>query len=154
APLAHTDLIAASPPLLSRCISLTATATTQTYTLSLHDALPIFRAVTRHDRMVGTAVTVVTSPNDNLLPYLALPEVRHGDILVIATGGMGQSCALLGGTILGHLKNAGARGVATDGFVRDLDEIEEIGLPVYAAGCSTRAPTKSGGGAVNVPVAI
>lgn len=112
------------------------------------------RAVTRHDRMVGTAVTVVTSPNDNLLPYLALAECRPGDILVIATGGMEQTSALLGGTILGHLKNAGVRGVVTDGFVRDLDEIEAIGLPVFAAGFSTKAPTKSGGGAVNVPVVI
>lgn len=114
----------------------------------------VIRPVTSHTRMVGTAVTVVSSPNDNLLPYLALPEIRPGDILVIATGGMEQSCALLGGTILGHLKNAGAGGVLTDGFVRDLDEIEALGLPVYAAGFSTRAPTKSGSGAINVPVAI
>lgn len=109
---------------------------------------------TQHDRMAGTAVTVVTSPNDNLLPYLALKEVRAGDVLVIATGGSECVCALLGGTILGHLRNAGVRGVVTDGLIRDLDEIEAIGLPVYAAGFSTRAPTKVGGGAINVPVAI
>lgn len=112
------------------------------------------RATTRHDRMAGTAVTVVTSPNDNLVPYLALKEVRAGDILVIATGGAACACALLGGTIVGHLKNAGVRGVVTDALIRDLDEIEAIGLPVYATGLSTRAPTKAGGGAINVPVAI
>jgi regulator of RNase E activity RraA len=103
---------------------------------------------------VGPAVTVVTSPNDNLVPYLALTEIRPGDILVIATGGTGGVTALLGGTILGHLRNAGCRGVVTDALVRDVDEIEATGLPVYAAGFSTRAPTKAGGGAVNVPVAI
>ena len=114
----------------------------------------VIRAMTQHDRMVGPAVTVVTSPNDNLVPFLALPEVRPGDILVIATGGGERFTALLGGTILGHLRNAGVRGVVTDAFIRDLDEIEAIGLPVYAAGLSTRAPTKIGGGAINVPVAI
>ncbi len=112
------------------------------------------RATTPHARMAGAAITAVTSPNDNLVPYLALTEVRAGDILVIATGGAERSCALLGGTILGHLRNAGVRGVVTDGLIRDLDEIEASGLPVYAAGFSTRAPTKAGGGAINVPVAI
>jgi 4-hydroxy-4-methyl-2-oxoglutarate aldolase len=112
------------------------------------------RATTRNTRMAGMAVTVVTSPNDNLVPYLALKEVRAGDILVVATGGVECTCALLGGTIIGHLKNAGVRGVVTDGLVRDLDELEAIGLPVYAAGRSTRAPSKVGGGAINVPVAI
>ncbi len=112
------------------------------------------RATTRRHRMAGSAVTVVTSPNDNLVPYLALKEVRAGDILVIATGGHERMCALLGGTIVGHLRNAGVRGVVTDALIRDLEEIEAIGLPVYAAGFSIRAPTKVGGGAINVPVAI
>ncbi len=66
-------------------------------------------------------------------------RVRPGVIAVIETGG-NRTTAVMGGNVALSLKLRGCRGVLTDGGVRDLDEYEEIGMPVFCSFLTTLAP--------------
>lgn len=114
----------------------------------------VVKPMTGNKQCVGRALTMVCSPNDNLVPYVALKHIHSNDIVVIATGGQRASAALLGGTIIGYLRNIGVAGVVTDALIRDIAEIDGIGIPVFATGLSTAAPGKADGGAIGMPIAI
>jgi 4-hydroxy-4-methyl-2-oxoglutarate aldolase len=51
-------------------------------------------------------------------------------------------------------KNAGIAAVITDGLVRDLDGIEDVGLPLFARGVSPNSPFKNGPGRIGLPVSL
>ena len=104
-------------------------------------------------RLMGAALPVSTAPGDNLAPYAALKVIKPGDVLVVASASH-TGCALLGDHIMGLLNNAKAAGMITDGLVRDLDGLRQIGLPVYAAGTSPLIPTKQGPGTVGLPITL
>jgi len=101
----------------------------------------------------GTAVTVKTVPDDNLAPYAALDVLQQGDVLVIATGEWTGS-AVIGDLICGMFRNAGVAGVVTDGAVRDVAGLIEVGMPVYARGLMANSPQKNGPGAIGYEVSI
>jgi 4-hydroxy-4-methyl-2-oxoglutarate aldolase len=103
--------------------------------------------------VIGTAVTVKTVPDDNLAPYAALDVLQPGDILVIACGGWTGS-AVIGDLIVGMFKNAGTVAVVTDGAVRDVVGLEQVGLPIFARGLTPNSPQKNGPGAVGVDITI
>jgi regulator of RNase E activity RraA len=96
--------------------------------------------------MVGPAITVRYLPTrEDLLPaneeeritwadFQALEFARPGDVLVFDVGGF-MRAAVLGDVFATRLRAQGALGAAIDGCVRDLKEIRETGLAVYARGC-------------------
>lgn len=63
----------------------------------------------------------------------AFDEVRPGQVIVIEARGETGS-GTLGDILALRAKTAGAAGVVTDGGVRDVAAVAEIGLPVYSAG--------------------
>jgi 4-hydroxy-4-methyl-2-oxoglutarate aldolase len=109
---------------------------------------------------VGVALTCDCGPRDNLAFMAALAECRPGDVLVVATGGhVGVvatgghvGAAVTGDLLIGVAKNRGAAGFVTDGLVRDLDDLEAVGLPVYAMGVTPNSPQRGGPGSVGLPV--
>ena len=101
--------------------------------------------------LVGVALTCDCGPLDNLAFMAALADCRAGDVLVVATGGH-VGAAVTGDLLLGVAKNRGAAGFVTDGLVRDLDDLETIGLPVYAMGVTPNSPQRRGPGSVGLPV--
>jgi 4-hydroxy-4-methyl-2-oxoglutarate aldolase len=101
--------------------------------------------------LVGVALTCDCGPLDNLAFMAALADCRPGDVLVVATGGH-AGAAVTGDLLLGVAKNRGAAGFVTDGLVRDLDDLEAVGLPVYAMGVSPNSPQRRGPGTVGLPV--
>lgn len=100
----------------------------------------------------GTALTVETVPRDNLAPWAALSLARPGDVLVVATG-PGEA-SVMGDILIGMARNAGIVAVVTDGYVRDIGGLEEVGIPVLARGLSPNSPFKNGPGVVGAPIAI
>ncbi|PKY02622.1 DlpA domain protein [Aspergillus campestris IBT 28561] len=67
----------------------------------------------------------------------------------------GQYCAVLGGIMAVRMKTLGVEGALVNGRVRDLDEIRECGLPVWAQGTSTVGTgAEAKPGARNVPVTV
>ncbi|MCC7049449.1 MAG: RraA family protein [Alphaproteobacteria bacterium] len=103
--------------------------------------------------ILGPAVTCFCGPADNLAVFGALAIAKPGDVVVAATEGH-TGCAILGDLLLGMARNAGAAGLVTDGLVRDVAGILEVGLPVYARGVSPNSPARSGPGTAGMPIVI
>jgi 4-hydroxy-4-methyl-2-oxoglutarate aldolase len=102
---------------------------------------------------VGPAVTVKTVPDDNLAVFAAMGVVQAGDVLVIATDNWSGS-AVLGDLVAAMFKNSGIAGVVTDGAVRDLTGLRQVGLPVYARGLSANSSQKNGPGTIGGRISI
>lgn len=103
-------------------------------------------------RFVGVATTVKVRPCDNLVIWKAIELAQPGDVLVLATGGYTQS-ATWGDITCRAARAKGVAAVVTDGAVRDLDGLLEVGLPVFAAAITPNSPFKDGPGELNVAVA-
>ena len=57
------------------------------------------------------------------------------------------------GDLLMHVaRNRGVAGLVTDGLVRDLDDLEAVGLPVFALGVTPNSPQRRGPGSVGLPI--
>ncbi|HEX2114871.1 MAG TPA: RraA family protein [Alphaproteobacteria bacterium] len=94
-----------------------------------------------------------SGPSDNLATYAALSVAKPGDVLLVATENC-ESAAVTGDIVVGMAKNAGIVAVITDGLVRDIDGIEQVGLPVFARGLSPNSPFKNGPGRIGFPVSV
>ncbi len=102
-------------------------------------------------RLAGPAFTVEVRAGDNLMIHAALVLARPGDVLVIDGKG-DRSCALMGSIMMNACKRLGLAGVVIDGAVRDIEELVELGFPVYAAGANPNGPTKFVPGRINWPI--
>jgi len=89
--------------------------------------------------IVGPAITVQVTPGDELLPLKAIEIAQPGDVIVVV-GAYSPRFSVWGGIMSTMAKARGVAGLITDGLVRDLAEIKETGLAVYAAGVTPVAP--------------
>jgi 4-hydroxy-4-methyl-2-oxoglutarate aldolase len=101
--------------------------------------------------LVGVALTCDCGPLDNLAFMAALAECKPGDVLVVATNGY-TGAAVTGDLLMYVARNRGAAGYVSDGLVRDLDDLEAVGLPVFALGVTPNSPQRRGPGSVGLPV--
>ena len=102
-------------------------------------------------RFVGTALTCLNGPADNLALAAAVSLCAPGDVLVAATEGF-SGCSVVGDLLLGIAKNRGAVAFVTDGLVRDLTDIQALVFPAFATGVSPNSPARNGPGTVGLPV--
>jgi regulator of RNase E activity RraA len=93
------------------------------------------RRLTGTARVVGRAVTVRITGQDSTVLHHAAGWCEPGDVFVIDTGGDTRH-APVGEVLAATLSIRGAAGVIVDGVVTDLDEIVQLGIPVYAYGRS------------------
>lgn len=89
-------------------------------------------------KAVGQALTVQLSKGDLVDPLKALEMGQPGDIIVVDAGGDTET-SVCGGLMGGLAKNRGIRGMIVDGAGRDVDELRDIGWPIW-----TRAITPRG----------
>lgn len=101
----------------------------------------------------GPALTVWTTPRDNLAPYAALEFVQPGDVLVIATGDY-TGASVVGDLFAGMARNRGVAALVTDGLARDIEGLREAGLPVFARGLTPNSPLKQGPGTIGYPISL
>ncbi|MFZ0604367.1 MAG: RraA family protein [Roseiarcus sp.] len=101
--------------------------------------------------LVGVALTCDCGPLDNLAFMAALAESRPGDVLVVATGGY-TGAAVTGDLLMYVARNRGVAGFVTDGLVRDLDDLETVGVPTFAMGVTPNSPQRRGPGSVGLPI--
>jgi 4-hydroxy-4-methyl-2-oxoglutarate aldolase len=93
-------------------------------------------------KVAGPAVCVVGGPivpggnsRKTMDPGRLEEAMEEGAILVLASQGM-RVAAPIGGLVSRSLQMHGCAGIVTDAAVRDLDEIDGLALPVFAAGTS------------------
>lgn len=111
------------------------------------------KPIARLTSFCGTAYTVRTRGRDNLAAWGALKYARAGDVLVIATGGY-EEASVVGDVFIGMAKNLGIVAVVTDGMVRDIAGINEVGIPVFARGLNPNSPHKDGPGELGTQVCL
>jgi 4-hydroxy-4-methyl-2-oxoglutarate aldolase len=104
-------------------------------------------------RAAGPARTVLCGDADNLMVHAALAHVRPGDVLVL-TRPVATPVAMVGDLLVTQAKVRGVAAILVDGAVRDVDELRELGLPVWARFIRARGPDKNVVGAIDEPVVV
>lgn len=102
---------------------------------------------------VGSAITCLCAPGDNLAIVAALALLQSNDVIVAATDAH-TSLAVVGRRITGMARNRGAVAVVTDGLARDVAGIRANGVPVFCRGVTPNSATASGPGTVGESVVI
>ena len=72
-------------------------------------------------------------PNTYDLELKAVDSIKDGEVVVCATGSSSRS-GIWGELLTTAAMSHGARGVVTDGTIRDITRMTEMDFPVYAAG--------------------
>ena len=108
---------------------------------------PAYRGV----ETVGTALTVRATPGDNLIIHRAITMAEPGDVLVVDGDGY-TGTAYVGELMCASCRAHGLAGMVVDGAVRDVEDIADMGFPLYCRGVSPEGPLKRAPGSINVPV--
>ena len=104
-------------------------------------------------RFVGSAVTCLCGPGDNLAVVATLPFLQPSDVIVAATDAF-SALAVIGRRVTGMARNRGAAAIVTDGLARDVPGIRASGVPVFCRGVTPNSANASGPGTVGEPVVI
>jgi 4-hydroxy-4-methyl-2-oxoglutarate aldolase len=112
-----------------------------------------FLRVVTASRAAGPARTALCGAADNLALHRALEGLEPGDVLVVAVEEQ-RPVAMMGELIAIQAKARGAAAIVVDGSVRDVDELAELGLPVWARSISAAGPAKEVTGELDVPVEV
>jgi RraA family protein len=113
---------------------------------------PQVRLLTHKQHQIcGPACTVKVFPGDNLMVHKTLDVLEPGDIVIIDAGASDKN-AVLGDLISTKAKHRGAQGFVVDGLVRDLPNVCELDLPVFARGTTPIGPLHRGPGEINFPI--
>jgi 4-hydroxy-4-methyl-2-oxoglutarate aldolase len=104
-------------------------------------------------RVAGPARTVRCAERDNLMVHAAIAESEPGEVLVL-TLPEPRPHALVGELLATQAKGRGVSALLVDAAVRDVEELRELGLPVWAryvrvTGCDKRVP-----GTIGDPVEV
>jgi len=111
-----------------------------------------FKPVIPGSKIVGIALTVRTYPGDWAKPVEALDLASENHVIVIDAGG--EELAVWGELATWSAKNRKVAGIIINGGVRDIKDIREIGLPIYAKHFCARAGEPKGYGEINIPIEI
>lgn len=114
---------------------------------------PTIRAMWRGARVVARAYTVMTRSGDNQGIHEAIDRAAPGEVLVV-NGFADTSRALVGELLAGRAQANRLAGFVIDGAVRDVEEIEALGVPVFARGVTPAGPYKFGPHRQQVPIAL
>jgi 4-hydroxy-4-methyl-2-oxoglutarate aldolase len=114
--------------------------------LDLHRIVP-------GSRVAGPARPILCGQADNLMVHAAIAHANSGDILVL-TMPVPRPVALVGDLLATQAKQRGVAGLLIDGSVRDVEELVEIGLPIWARWIRVRGAGKVVPGTIDEPVTV
>jgi 4-hydroxy-4-methyl-2-oxoglutarate aldolase len=104
-------------------------------------------------RAAGPARTVRCAQADNLMVHAAIAEARPGEVLVL-TMPEPEPVALVGELLATQAKARGVAALLVDAAVRDLEELQELALPVWARHVRVRGAEKKQPGTIGEPVEV
>jgi 4-hydroxy-4-methyl-2-oxoglutarate aldolase len=114
--------------------------------------LPLIQIVPG-SRAAGPARTVRCGQNDNLMVHAAVAEAQPGEVLVL-TMPQPASVALVGELLATQAKLRGVAAILVDAAVRDVEELRELGLPIWARHVRVRGAEKRVPGTIGEPVEV
>lgn len=104
-------------------------------------------------RAAGPARTVRCGQGDNLMVHAAIAEALPGEVLVL-TMPEPAPIALLGELLATQAQGKGVAAILVDAAVRDVEELRELGLPVWARHVRVRGADKRAPGAIGETVQV
>lgn len=104
-------------------------------------------------RAAGPARTVLCGQDDNLMVHAAIEHIQPGEVLVL-TMPESRPVSLVGDLLATQIKVRGAAAILIDAAVRDVEELAELGLPIWARYIRVKGATKTNIGQLNVPVTV
>jgi 4-hydroxy-4-methyl-2-oxoglutarate aldolase len=104
-------------------------------------------------RAAGPARTVHCGQDDNLMVHAAVAEAEPGEVLVL-TMPEPRPVALVGELLATQANVAGVAALLVDAAVRDLEELRDLGLPIWARYVRVSGAEKRVPGAIGEPVEV
>ena len=104
-------------------------------------------------RVAGPARTALCARGDNTMVHAAIAHAQPGDVLVLTSVEPGP-VALVGELLATQAQAQGVAGILVDGAVRDVDELAEIGLPIWTRFVRAQGATKGEVGQLDVMVVV
>jgi 4-hydroxy-4-methyl-2-oxoglutarate aldolase len=112
-----------------------------------------FEQVVPGSRAAGPARTVRCGQDDNLMVHAVMERVEPGDVVVL-TMPEPQPVALVGELLATQAERRGAAALLVDASVRDVEELREMGLPVWARWVRVRGADKGAVGSIDEVVQV
>ena len=104
-------------------------------------------------RAAGPARTVRCAQDDNLMVHAAVAEAEPGEVLVL-TMPEPRAVALVGELLATQAQGRGVAALLVDAAVRDVEELRELGLPIWARFVRVRGAEKKTPGTIGEPVTV
>ena len=104
-------------------------------------------------RAAGPARTVSCGQDDNLMVHAAVAEAQSGEVLVVAMPEP-RPVALVGELLATQAKRRGVSAMLVDAAVRDVEELREVGLPIWARYVRVSGGDKRVAGTIGEPVEV
>jgi len=104
-------------------------------------------------RAAGPARTVRCGQGDNLMVHAAIAEAEPGEVLVL-TMPEPAPVALVGELLATQARGRGAAALLVDAAVRDVEELQQLGLPTWARWVRVTGAEKSVPGSIGEPVVV
>jgi 4-hydroxy-4-methyl-2-oxoglutarate aldolase len=104
-------------------------------------------------RAAGPARTVRCGQDDNLMVHAVMAEVQPGEVIVLSMPEP-RPVALVGDLLAAQAKAHGAAAILVDASVRDVEELAELGLPIWARWIRVRGAGKDLAGEIGSPVTV
>jgi 4-hydroxy-4-methyl-2-oxoglutarate aldolase len=104
-------------------------------------------------RVAGPARTVRCGQDDNLMVHAVMAQAQPGEVLVL-TMPEPRPVALVGDLLATQARERGVAGLLIDASVRDLEELREMGLPIWARWVRVHGAAKETMGEIGGPVEV
>ena len=104
-------------------------------------------------RAAGPARTVRCGQGDNLMVHAVMDRAQPGDVLVL-TMPQPEPVALIGELLATQAKARGVAALLVDAAVRDVEDLRELGLPIWTRWIRVKGAQKTVAGAIDEPVEV
>ena len=109
--------------------------------------------VVPQSRVAGPARTVRCGQDDNLMVHAVMAETQPGEVLVL-TMPEPRPVALVGELLATQAQARDAAAMLIDASVRDVEELVQMGLPIWARWVRVRGAGKDKPGTIGDPVQV
>lgn len=106
-----------------------------------------------NSRVAGPARTALCGQDDNLMVHAVIEQIQPGEVLVLSMPEPAP-VALIGELLATQVKVRQAAGILVDASVRDVNELIELGLPIWTRFIRVRGATKTKIGELNITVTV